>query len=732
VFTEAALAAARSLHFRPATRGSSPVPATTRVLFHFAPPLPDGEEPHVEIVVHGPDPDRESVRARTTLDGRDLERAAGDDLAQTVSKVPGVRVAEGTADAAKPIIRGQAERRLLVLNDGIRHESQKWGPDHGTEVDPFAAGEVSVVRGAAGARYGPDAIGGVLLVQPPPLRSEPGVGGKALASFDSNGTRPYGALRLDAVPEALPGLAVRLEGNAAKGASKRAPDYVLGNTASETLNGGASIGYSWSHGSVRATWHRYALRAGVFYGVASESPDAFRDQLAADRPVSADLWTADFSIDRPYQQVTHDVASLHGTLFGDLGTLTGVYAYQHNHRQEFEQVRGDVDTPQYDFTLRTHSADLAWHHPEAHLSFGHLSGGVGLQGVLQENVYQGYSLLPNYRGFAGGVFAFERMALARVDLEAGLRHDRLARTAFIGPDDFEMHQRRGNLAPGQCTQVDTVGRCPAAYDSTSVSAGAVVHLVPDTFDLKLDLSTASRFPNVDELYLVGAAPSFPVFGVGDPGLGPETARGGSFTGGLRTMAVETELSGYAYRIDDYVYFAPERTPSGGLAYEVTIKGTWPRYGYRPIDASLFGADGSLSVAPYEVVGLDVRGSLVRMAEAGTGEQLVGTPADQLHLEPVLRPGPVGPFHEHRVTVPVDLVGRQSRVDPDVDFAPAPDGYVLLGLTAESAIDVGRREVRFGAAAHNLLNTAYRDYTSLLRYYADQPGRNVRVWFGMDI
>ena len=40
-------------------------------------------------------------------------------------------------------------------------------------------------------------------------------------------------------------------------------------------------------------------------------------------------------------------------------------------------------------------------------------------------------------------------------------------------------------------------------------------------------------------------------------------------------------------------------------------------------------------------------------------------------------------------------------------------------------------MRLGVEVRNLLNTAYREYTSLLRYYADQPGRDVRLRVGMD-
>ena len=38
------------------------------------------------------------------------------------------------------------------------------GVDHATEIDPFSAGAIRIVRGAAGTRFGPDAIGGVIIV----------------------------------------------------------------------------------------------------------------------------------------------------------------------------------------------------------------------------------------------------------------------------------------------------------------------------------------------------------------------------------------------------------------------------------------------------------------------------------------------------------------------------------------------------------------------------------------
>lgn len=691
---------------------------------------PTEEEPDDVIVVHATDPDTEDTHARTTLDAAELERRAGDDLAQVLGSVPGVRQAGGTGDTSKPIVRGHTERRLLVLYDGVRHESQKWGPDHATEVDPASAGTISVVRGAAGARYGPDAIGGVILVEPPPLRTDPGVGGSVVGAFHSNGRRPFGAFRLDAVPRGAPDLSLRVEGNLAVGANLHAPEYILGNTASRTGNLGATVGYRWNSGQLRASWHHHTLQAGVFYGVSNSTPSEFNEQLGRERPPSADAWTTTYNIDRPYQLVHHDIGLLSADLFGGWGTLALTYAFQINRRQEFESVRENVSGAQYNFTLRTHSLDLLYRHPGQRLGTARLEGGVGLQASFQENVYRGYSLLPNYRSFGGGLFAYERLSFPRLDVEVGTRVDALSRVAYMSDDDFAKHVRRGTLDDQTCTETEANARCPAAYDTGSVSVGTVVHAIPDLLDAKLDLSSASRFPNVDELYLVGNAPSFPVYALGHPSLRSETAWGATLTLGLRHDAVEAELSAYAQHIDDYIYFAPDVNDAGEPQFDVTIRGTWPRFTYTPIDAALSGLDASVNLAPRAAVGLVARGATVRATERATGHQLVGTPADHLYLALVGRPPAFGPFESSEVRLATDLVAQQTRVDPDRDFAPAPEAYALLGLSAE-AVFRGRNRVRLGVDAHNLLDTAYREYTSLLRYYADQPGRDIRVRIGAD-
>ncbi|MEM6927013.1 MAG: TonB-dependent receptor [Myxococcota bacterium] len=729
VFHAEALRAASGLSFRPATHQGVPVHGVTLVRLHFAPP--GDEAPTDHILVIG-DEDRDDTKSRTTLDEAELERAAGEDLAQTVAVVPGVVISRANADASKPIIRGQTERRLLLLNDGIRHESQKWGPDHAPEIDPFSAGRISVVKGAAGTRYGPDAIGGVLLVDPPPMRRAPGIGGKALLQGATNGRRGYAALRLDAVPSETSPWSFRVEGNAASGATQQSPRYLLGNTASTTYNIGVAAQHARERTELRLTYRRYYLKSGVFFGVVSGTPQEFQLRLEADRPPTADAWSITREVERPYQQVTHDVAALH--LLHRLargGTLSATYAFQNNRRLEFDQVRQSIEGPQLDFLLRTHSVD-ARVQPAPHGLLGALARStLGVQGIVQENIFRGRELLPNYLGFGASAFVQERLDYGRVEVDAGARFDHLTRTGFLSELSIERAVREGVVDREDCPQPNFRFRCPGAWTTASASLGAVWRAVPDAVDVKLDLSQANRFPAADELYLIGAAPSFPVYAVGDQRLGVETTWNASGTLGLRLDAIEGEVSGWGSLVQDYIYFAPALNDDGEVRFDVTSQGTFPRYGYSAIPAAFWGTDGRFLLGPTGQVGLELGGSIVRSVDRSTGAFLIGTPPDRGFVQLIARPF-FRRLNDVRLAVRLDGVARQSRTDLDADFAPPPDAYALLGASAEAAFRLGRRQVRIGLEGHNLLNTRYRDYTSLLRYYADFPGRDVRFRLGFDL
>lgn len=627
----------------------------------------------------------------------------------------------GAAATSKPVIRGQFGQRLLVLVDRVRHEGQKWGVDHAPEVDSFGADQITVIRGAAGVRYGADAIGGVILVDPEPMLEQPGTRATVHSVLASNGQRASLAGRVDTMP--VERLSIRLSANGTSSADLSAPDYVLANTASRELNLGAAVGYQTDTVHARVSWDRYDLLNGVFLGVRSENPRDFAANLERP-PAGSALYTRSRGIERPRQRVIHDrVIARIGIDTATSGHVDVTASYQHNHRLEEDLTRSSITEPQYDFTLRTTALDTAWsHEPVAIGVDANLEGSVGVTGQFQENVYRGLALVPNHRTISGSAYAWERLWRRRSAIEVGARVDRTQRSAFLSDDAVNRFNRRDIDTP--CDEGSDVVRCATGWTAATFTVGGLWGTADDVFDIKVDLSSAARTPTIDEQYISGSAPTFPAFALGQPTLGQETTWGASATSHIHTRHVHGEMSPYVSYVDDYIQFAPDVSASGEPGFEVLTRGTFPRYRFSPVDAVWYGIDGSVTVAPDAPLSLDLRGSIVR-GQQSDGTPLAFVPPDRLGTSLTAHGPDRGTVESPFVALDVDAVRRQDRVPPG-DFAPAPDGYVLFGMRAGTDVRVGSNTVRLSGELRNLADTRYRTYTSLLRYYADEPGRDAIV------
>jgi hypothetical protein len=433
------------------------------------------------------------------------------------------------------------------------------------------------------------------------------------------------------------------------------------------------------------------------------------------------------------QAVTHDQAALHVDLDAPHGgRIQLLGSSQRNHRREYEAVRASVKGPQYEFILNTHGAELRYLPAPRGLRVGTLQAELGAQGALQDNIYRGLPLLPNYRMLSGGAYGLLHLRRPRHRWELGARADGVWREVYFEEDERQRHARRGTLGPGDCDPAGEVWRCLAAQRAASLTAGWSVDLRPDALTLTLEGATASRFPDVDELYLFGSAPTWPVYAVGDPSLPVETSRGGSLSLAARRPAVAAELSAYGQAIADYIAFQPARSPDGSLHVDVTVRGAFPGYTWSSLDARFLGLDGFVELGPEAPVGVRASGAAVRGVQAATGAGLVGLPPDRLHLQALGR-GPVrwGDDGRLELRAGVELIDRQRGIPPGADFAPPPPGVALVGAGASLELRARGQLARLGVDARNLLNQAYREATSLIRYYADQPGRDLRVWITLE-
>ncbi len=83
-----------------------------------------------------------------------LRRAQSVSLAHALAELPGINALSTGQQIGKPVIRGLAGPRVLVLEDGSRLEDYSWSDEDGPSVDARLAQRVEVIRGPASVLYG--------------------------------------------------------------------------------------------------------------------------------------------------------------------------------------------------------------------------------------------------------------------------------------------------------------------------------------------------------------------------------------------------------------------------------------------------------------------------------------------------------------------------------------------------------------------------------------------------
>ena len=563
-----------------------------------------------DLIVRAPQLKESDTRSVVSLEGDALLRTRGKNLADALADLPGISVLR-SGNSAKPIIRGQHGSRILMLYDGVRHEGQDWGLSHGPELDPFAAGAMHVVKGSAGVRYGPDALAGVLIVEPPKLLKEPGIRMETQTIGALNGKRGTMAARIDGNHQEVSELSWRVDGNYSRGSGLQTPNYPLDNTGVEEWNVGGIAEYQGDCWSLKLSFRHNDNRSGTCLCVRKETTADFDAQVLSDTPPYVELYEADYEIDRPFQKVTHDIVLLRGALeIEDVGDLEATYAFQINVRGEYEIVRTATSFAQHNFKLRTHTADILFRHKPVPLGQTiRLEGILGVTGMLQENVYRGWPLLSDYRGYGGGIFAIERLVMSRWELEFGARFDHITRNAYLPKKTYQSLNREGRIDPESCIIGEDFTQCDSNFNAGTLSLGSLIKIA-EGISAKLDFSTATRMPTIDEQYLNGTSPSFPVMARGRHDLGPETSWSTSATLKLDYTWLKSEVSVYGSYIDDYIYLAPELREDGTVRTDVLIQGRFPRFNYNAINAIYYGFDAEVQtrMGPIE---LGVDGSVVR-------------------------------------------------------------------------------------------------------------------------
>ena len=115
-----------------------------------------------------------------------LKQNLGGSLMNSLERLPGVTTIDIGSGQSKPVIRGLGFNRVVVVENGIKHEAQQWGADHGLEIDQYAVDNIEVIKGPSSLMYGSDAIGGIIDMKNRKIPAENGFGGTLDLSGKTN------------------------------------------------------------------------------------------------------------------------------------------------------------------------------------------------------------------------------------------------------------------------------------------------------------------------------------------------------------------------------------------------------------------------------------------------------------------------------------------------------------------------------------------------------------------
>ena len=674
------------------------------------------------VVIEGAQSQAGSTQTVAALENEDLAALHGKPLGESLKEIPGVNALQTGPSIFKPVIDGLHSQRVLILNNGIRQEGQQWGVEHAPEVDPFIASQIQVVKGAETVRYGSAAMGGVIIINPPPLHQTEKIGGEINFGVMSNNRMGVFSGLVEGIMAEGSRLAWRLQSSVKKGGDYHAPKYNLSNTGLNEINFSGALGYKGELQGMEVYLSSFNTEIGILRAAHTGNLTDLQQSIETGRPWYEKDFT--YSIGSPRQKINHHLLKLSAyRQIKDLGKVNVLYGAQYDQRNEFDIRRsGRNARPSVALKLISHVLDVSLDHEHA----AH-SGSVGINGTLKSNTNDTDEtgvrpLLPDFQQSSAGLFILEKLKRGKWILEAGGRYDFQHLQVFTFVDNQQLIKPEFN------------------FNFLSGTFGATI-LFNEKLRLLSNFGISSRPPHVSELYSEGLHHGTASIEEGlmrkngtlhteqaliKTELSKKWVNTLQYTGERLTA----DLSVYYNDINNYVYIRPSGT-------RLTVRGYFPVFQYEQTDALLMGSDIALKWKIHERLTFNSKFSYIYARDTQYDDVLIFIPPAQFENGLTYFLPASGKLSDVYIGVSVPVTFRQSRapmvVNPEdigasapdriFDFAAAPAGYALLNARLGGKIPVGEHSLGITLSAENLLNTSYRNYMNRLRYYSEDIGSN---------
>lgn len=659
------------------------------------------------------------------------ERYSGDGLAKTIAQFSGVSTLSTGSGLAKPIIHGMFGSRIGIVYDQTVLENQQWGQDHAPNIDANAFDNIRVVKGAATLQYTGDNPGGLVILESKAPSAIDDLFGKTILNATSNNnglsllsslTRSYGN-----------GTYIKAQGTYKNYGDSRAPDYVLSNTALNENNLSLTLGKNDRQNEWKLFMSVFNNEVGILRSSHVGSVRDLYQSISSDTPRVVAAYSHD--VNAPKQSNHHLTANLQYTRTTTANNKWKFkYSWQKNNRKEFDVRRGEYKKiASIDLDLSTHNAQIDHQWTGTNTS---VSTGVFAQ--VQDNTSNPDTgvkrLIPDYIKFKTGSYLTALMKPDRFTIGVGVRFEhynnevqKYYKLSLWNDQNYE--QGLGKYVTKELYNQRLIRR-RMFFNTVSLQGGVLFDVSPSQ-QIGLNYSMSQRAPDIAELFSDGLHHSLATIEYGNPFLSKETNHKFVLDIAKKRGGFQFNFSPYLTLSHDFIVIEPE-------GVELTIRGAFPVWEFRAIDAIFKGIDVDLLYTPSKGVILKNNTSWISAKDTNADQPLVNIPALSLRNSILVSPARWEKFsfelnakHVFRQNqypdhnFETDIVEDGQYITKTIDISTPPPSYNLIGADLRwGPYTFLSSKVSISLSVDNLLNSSYRNYLNRLRYYADEQGRNV--------
>ncbi|VXC76790.1 Iron complex outermembrane receptor protein [Oceanicaulis sp. 350] len=651
----------------------------------------------------------EMVGSVDLISAQEIERNLNGNIADTLSRMPGVNSTYFGPAAGRPIIRGLGADRVRMLVNGLGAlDASSASPDHAVSAEALGAQQIEVLRGPAAIAYGGGAIGGVVNVldgRIPTERNDDLIDGFAYLGATSvdDGVQAAGRVTAD-----FDGLMIQIEGLRREGSDFDIPGFAETEALREEHHEDEDHDHDDDHDEDEDHHDEHEGEEEAAYGEVPDSDFTFETYSGA------------VSLVRDWGYIGVSVKETDA----EYGLPGHSHAHEDEHEDEHDEdhahegeeaaprlvldqtridLRGELNRDATFNRIRWSFAHADYTHAEledgeigtlfkkdgfegrvelAHDHGDNRQGAWGVQMLTQDFSAEGEeAYIEPVTTQDWGLFVTERWDNGVWGVEGGVR-----------AETRELSGQRANRS----------------FDTYSGS-GSIFTRPADAWFLAATLSRTERAPTDAEVFAEGPHAATRAYERGDLDLDTEVAWSGEVTARYAQGRISAETNLFFADYDGFIGLFPTGEEEDG--FDV--------FEYRQANAELYGFEAQVNAELGEVRGWALSGEAsldyVR-GELDDGGNLPRIPPLSSNLALIAERG------VWSVRGEAHLVAEQ---DETTSFETETEGYAMFNADLEVTPFV-ERDVRVILGVRNLTDEEGRVHSSFLKDMVPLPGRSFRI------